>query len=355
MPFFRSVLGDFLIALPFLVAHSLMGASNPEARPIPAMFGQPKVVETEEHAQRMGLRSEAKALLRLRDYDGIEKRVEELRASGRSYPDGLTELAAFYTGFFELTAGAGEPEYEALITNLKEWKQSKPSSVTVCVSLSRAWRAYAFKGRGSEFADAVKSEQWKLFEKRLAQARTALSSPVDFAGKCPGWHAASLRIAYAEEISRSQYEALFERAVKTFPGYRDYYLSKAYYLTPIWHGKKGEAERFAEESADRLGGAEGDILYAQIVWSLRTAKAYNNVYKEGSFSWPRTKQGFAALLRQHPHSLFIATEFCYEAIQAGDHGEARNLFETEIKDQVVTGVWGSKERFAGLRRAAYAK
>jgi hypothetical protein len=48
----------------------------------------------------------------------------------------------------------------------------------------------------------------------------------------------------------------------------------------------------------------------------------------------------------------VASEFCYEALQAGDRPQARELFQREIKDQVDLVVWGSKERFAKFRAGA---
>jgi hypothetical protein len=54
--------------------------------------------------------------------------------------------------------------------------------------------------------------------------------------------------------------ALLLTAIEFEPGYYYYHHSYAEFILPKWNGEEGDSEKFAQESADRVGGAEGDIL-----------------------------------------------------------------------------------------------
>jgi len=79
---------------------------------------------------------------------------------------------------------------------------------------------------------------------------------------------------------------VFNSAIKEFPDYQYYYRSRAIYLLPRWNGEDGELERDLEQSADRIGGEAGDMVYAQVVWDV-TLWVTTNVFKENNLSWKR--------------------------------------------------------------------
>lgn len=110
----------------------------------------------------------------------------------------------------------------------------------------------------------VTNSGWKLFGQRLEQAKATLDEASALPSKCPEWYYAMQSVALGQGWDRRKVEELVERAIASEPGYYYYYRAHAYSLMPQWNGEGGDAARFAEQSADRVGGDAGDILYFQM-------------------------------------------------------------------------------------------
>jgi hypothetical protein len=57
-----------------------------------------------------------------------------------------------------------------------------------------------------------------------------------------------------------------------------------------------------------------------IARSALARSLWESIYRESTISWDRVKRGFEALLKRHPQSLDVASEFCYQACKAGGPG-----------------------------------
>jgi hypothetical protein len=129
---------------------------------------------------------------------------------------------------------------------------------------------------------------------------------------------------------------------------------KVWRLEEKWYGERGDWEAFAKESADRLGGEEGDILYARLVWYVHDTRLYSNPVAESALDWERTKRGFEAIRRQYPDSLLALSEFCALSGFApmGARTQMRQLFD-EIGNRVDLQTWKKVDLFVRNRRWAY--
>ncbi len=72
------------------------------------------------------------------------------------------------------------------------------------------------------------------------------------------------QLAIAQGWNRSQARQLLDQAVAFEPDYYHYYREHANYLLPKWYGEPGEAEAFAEEASNKVGGQEGKFVYFEI-------------------------------------------------------------------------------------------
>jgi hypothetical protein len=128
------------------------------------------------------------------------------------------------------------------------------------------------------------------------------------------------------------------------------YFSKAIALQPRWGGRSGEWENFIRETADRVGGIEGDKFYAQQVWYVLSLHWYteSNLFREFRLDYPRIKRGFEALRSAFPASVSVLSAFCYLASQAGDKPVAWHLFK-ELAGRVDKDVWWGEQNFATWR------
>jgi hypothetical protein len=140
---------------------------------------------------------------------------------------------------------------------------ANPQSTTAPIALADSYIAYAWDARGDGTADTVSDSGWKLFAEHMAKAKTILvdASASAKAKNCPEWYAAMLGVAQGQSWDLDQTTALFEQAVASEPAYQYYYRAYANILLPQWSGEEGDAARFAEESANRIGGEAGDALY----------------------------------------------------------------------------------------------
>jgi hypothetical protein len=152
----------------------------------------------------------------------------------------------------------------------------------------------------------------------------------------------------------NEYDALFDDAVKNNPGYFCYYGDKVNYLLPRWFGKEGDWEAFINKAANNIGGDDGDVLYARLVWDVKRMQVYNYIYEETKISWPRAKHGFEVLHQRYPQSLSITSEYCVECCLNEDVPQMRALFN-ELGGRVDLRAWLEKDRFETLRGLAFEK
>ena len=96
----------------------------------------------------------------------------------------------------------------------------------------------------------------------------------------------------------------FSRRASQWSPYAFFYNNKATYLLPRWHGEEGDWQKFASREADRLGGENGDILYARIGWRMHERRFYSGFLRDAGYSWPRMKQGLEMIIRKHPWLAF---------------------------------------------------
>ena len=156
-------------------------------------------------------------------------------------------------------------------------------------------------------------------------------------------------IALGQEWPLNSYETLFKEAVAFEPTYTFYYNNKVVFLLPRWYGKEGDWQRFASESADKLGGETGDVLYARIGWRVHERGVYDGFLKDSGYSWPRIKKGLEAIVKSYPDSISAATELAYLSWQRQDKVSAKAMFNN-IGMRMDTGIWGDdKERFMRAR------
>ena len=150
------------------------------------------------------------------------------------------------------------------------------------------------------------------------------------------------RVALAETWDLPREQALFAQAVAFEPSYYYYYRQHAHYLEPQWYGAEGDAQRFAAQAADAVGGPKGDILYFQIATELMCHCGVEPALK--LMSLPRIQAGVAQLEKQHGVSLVNLNLLAYMAIKVSDSVVARNAF-LRIGDDWDKEIWRTRNYF----------
>lgn len=294
--------------------------------------------------------SKAALMLISKQYGKLEKGAAQLRSSKETNPDGSPMLYSFYDGF---TQGM-EPD-ENTIADLRAWVKAKPESITARVALATFLINYGWKARGYDYAKTVSNKGWQLFEERLNEAQQVLDEAKTLKEKCPAYWSAQMEAALGLQVDRKQFDEIFTEATNYAPKDVTIYLQRAVYLLPRWYGNDGELEADLEKSADQIGGEDGDMFYAQVVWQLHdSGLSFKNIFKENHFSWPRVDRGFAVIEKTFPNSLAAKSERAYLAAYAGDAPKAREyLIETDGKAEL--SIWRYKEEYIRVANWAFGQ
>lgn len=243
--------------------------------------------------------------------------------------------------------------WEARIAALQDWIRNAPSSPTPRIALADAFQDFAWKARGSDYADSVAPEGWKLFDQRVQKARGILEESEAIGRSDPEWYNAMLRVAINQGWSGAQVQALADEALSKEPGYFYVVRSVAEYLLPKWYGAPGDTERFVEAVADRIGGDEGDATYffyaeIQIVEEDLCFKCL-----PPAISWTRIRRGYAAIGRLYGINNYELNALADLSLRAGDYQNALQTFK-KIGDNWDRDVWPSKAYFDNVRNISYA-
>jgi hypothetical protein len=330
----------------FLLPLVLPGCSQKQPEAAPGSLPQVTFVQSAETREQKLIKGQAFTLLTNKDYAGLEALAAKYRASREHYANGFWKLALVYNGL-EPSDDASDAVWQARLNQIQDWIKARPEAVTPRIAWARLQTSYAWKARGSGWAEKVKEANWQTFFARLQKAAAYLEEAKRLKEKCPAYWSSLQLVALGLQFEKDQYNAIFAQAIQDYPDYQYYYNARATYLLPRWNGDEGEWEKELLKSANRIGGEAGDMLYAQVVWHVNhygSSGAAWTVFKDNKSSWERVDRGFGVILKQFPDSLAAKTERAYLAALAGERGKARRYF-LETKGEVDLEHWDSKNAF----------
>ena len=276
-------------------------------------------------------------LLEQEKFADLDCLADTARSHKEKFPGGFWKLHILYAGIEEPQLHPTEDDWQEHLARLQRWVSARPASITARIALAGAYVDYAWVARGNGFSDSVSASGWRLFEERMQKAKDILDDAESLPAKCPEWYEVMQSVAQGQSWEPERAHALFQQAVDFEPGYYYYYRGYANFILPQWHGEEGDSERFAQESADRVGGAQGDILYLQIAANLIChCKGDESTLKR--LSWPRLQKGFSALEKQSGSSLAYMNLLAYTAVKESDSIVADQFFH-RIGDNNDEKLW----------------
>lgn len=287
-------------------------------------------------------------LLSKHQYAALDALASSLRASKVQYPNGHTALYTFYNDI-DLPRNATDAEWTNRLNDLNQWWSQYPDSKVAPAALIGYWVNFAWRARGSGYADTVSSQGWKDFKDRLAKGHEVLDKAKSKNDVCPGLYQEGLVVALGQSWEKPQYDELFNVAVKRFPDCNEFYFQKVYYLQPRWHGDDKEWPDFAAKAADKIGGAAGDKLYARMAWYVSELQFYDNMFTEfPNLKWSRVEKGLKVLLKEYPNSVNVQNIYLKLAIEAGQSTLAKQLL-VKLGKNIDVAVWRRKAEFFKAR------
>lgn len=295
---------------------------------------------------RNKLRADVRMLLHHEKYDELESMAHKFQKDKTRFPDGGWKLSTFYNAFTDAYYG-----WDELFRNLDVWSKKYPDSVAQRIAGGEAWLSFAWTARGSGYANTVTEEGWRLKRERVVKAYEMVKNPPDDPSRdCVHRYRVLLAIARAQSWDRQEYENVFQKAVLMEPSYTGYYIEKATYLLPRWHGDAGDWQKFANEAVKLTPPHEGMTMYTWILMNLWMMDEFKK-FREPDISWEKMKQGFYDIEHNYPNSPYMLNYFCMFASIAGDKDTARGLFK-RIGDEPYVEVWKGRSNFIKWQRWA---
>src|SRR5580765_1536701 len=234
-------------------------------------------------------RSAVRGLVEMEDFKQLDCIADSIRTNKTRFAGGKWQLYSFYRGISEVPGHATEEDWSTLIGHLQKWTAANPKSITAPVALAEGYINFAWHARGDGMSDTVTGSGWKLFAQRIEKAKKILDDASSLAGKCPHWYQAMQSVAKAQGWDLAKSTDLLKEATALAPDYYYYYRSVANYMLPKWEGQEGDAANFAEQSANRVGGTKGDMLYFRIGEGIVCACDEPEFTR---LSWPRLQKGY---------------------------------------------------------------
>ncbi len=302
-----------------------------------------------------GYRHEVAQRLSKDDFQWIDSEARSLRVRKERLPGGYFKLRALYKALEEPPSGDADSngQWEDHIERLQRWVKKDGRSLTAMVGLGHAWRNYAWKARGGGYSHTISNEANEIFDQRLAKASQVLEEASSLDERCPEWYLVALWVGIGESWERNAFERIFQAGVELEPTYYYLYQAKATYLLPRWYGEEGESERFARESADKVGGHQGDIIFFSVYSQLLPLHGltFMNTHQQDR---PRLLDGFRSIDTLYGASPRRLNEACFFAFGSNEHQLVADLFN-RIGEAYDPEVWRTKGNFDMFRKAALLK
>ena len=290
-------------------------------------------------------RSAVRRLVDLEDFNQLDCIADTIRTKHARFPGGKWQLYTFYRGASEVPGHATEEDWNNLIGHLQKWTASNPKSVTAPVALASAYVNFAWHARGDGYGDTVTDSGWKLFGQRVDKAKKILDDASALPTKCPHWYSVMQLVATAQGWDLARNAELLKQATALAPDYYYYYRALANYMLPKWEGQEGDASNFAEQSANRVGGTKGDILYFRIAEGVVCA-CDEPEFKR--FSWPRLQKGYEAIEKEYGWSVSDLNVLALMATKNGDSVVADAAFQ-RIGDNYDIDKWVTEDFFKQMK------
>ena len=284
------------------------------------------------------------AALVAEQFDDLDRAAETYRRDKTRLPGGNWVLRTFY----EVLDAPQATDKDAVdhLDHLQHWMKARPESITARIALAESLHRWAWVARGNGLAKTVTAEGWQLFGQRNKEVLAVLEGSRDMKTMDPEWYLEMMGVGVAEGWDETKMRDIFRRGVQFEPEYFYLYKNFANYLLPKWYGNLGDSAKFAKDSADKLGGERGDILYFQI--STVLIKRGDGDFPVAQLDWNRIQSGYRAQTATYGGSRRAQNELAFMAYKYKDAAIAKQQFAL-VGDDWSREVWRDRQFFDRAR------
>ena len=306
------------------------------------------ITETQEDLDLKELRKRIVPLIESGDFTALDEMAASLLESKEKDTDGGWKLVDFYT-IFELSDNDQTHYWKNREDFFKAWIGEKPESLTARIALAAFYRNYAWRARGSGWADSVTEEGWRLMGERLELGGQTLGSAMEeLEINDPMFYQTAMGIMLGIGGPPSTFDGLVAGSLEIAPDYWGTLSYRAYTLLPRWLGEPGDWENFAKYIADE-NKPYGTEQYARIVLGRHSFSP--DTVDLARLDWDLLKEGIRELLKNYPDSVTNISRAAFIATSAEDRDFAKECFDL-LGDRCVPSVWKVNGRMCHYRNWA---
>lgn len=272
-------------------------------------FGQPSTNPISERALKLLDRS---------NYAELDRLAESYAKTRAKTSDGrwmLDLLNEGLSGFWELPRS----KFEQRVFDLERWLQRNPDSFIAKTALAQTYLYSMSNSATFNRSPNAKAE-------RLKEIRKLLTDDRNLGEKTPIAYSVKLRLLVQEE-NEPDFLKVNAECHKKYPDYAYIDRWAIHFLRPQWYGSDAEVRKFIETRSNTIGGAQGDKLYAQLVWYIHWCYSMDELFgTDVPLNWERVKKGFKQIFAEYPNDMDARIEFIKLALEAKDNDAIKSAF-----------------------------
>jgi len=227
--------------------------------------------------------------------------------------------------------GVAIPYDEAIL----DWVKSNPKSKTPLLAAAQHEISGAWAARGNGAGSTVTAQGAQIFAERIDRARALLAKASDLEGDDPDFYRLLFIVARAQSWEWKSAVRFYTELMEKCPDYAPAHMQVAMMLMPRWGGEPGQMEQQTAETADKIGDAKGDEIYAQVVGDMLSYHR-KKMFDETHFDYERAIRGFDSILARHPNSNLTLQQAGYLSALKNDVPRAGKYFTELAKTKTVT-------------------
>jgi hypothetical protein len=288
------------------------------------------------------------------DFAALEAEANSVRAAKKKFNGGQWLIFMFYAATDHPNVEhPTDQDWERYFAKMGLWEKMFPKSITARVATSQAHLNYATQIMAGRAERALPIADLKKWAEQVALAQYSLQQAENekIERKCPQAAFLMTKIMRLRHSRPEEADKVVKAAIDLEPMY--YYTYQAYsaYLYDLHGGVMDASEvKFAEETANLVGGQRGDFLYFTIAETLSCRCDDEKEWK--TISWKRAKDGYHAGESMYGIMDLHLNMYTKMASALGDHDAAKEGFAKLDKREMSAVAWRSREEYEARKKWA---
>lgn len=150
-------------------------------------------------------------------FDQLEKLINGLRGEKQEFYQGTPQLSEIYGDLSSFSDDTDDAQWKLYITKLESWAEAYPQSPAPLVALGNVYVDWAWKARGTGYANTVTAGGWTEMRERLDMARQNLETAEQLPVKDPELYESLLNVALGQGWSKDKMNEVFQKGIALEP------------------------------------------------------------------------------------------------------------------------------------------